>query len=346
MKVLVTGGAGYIGSVVVEQLVRAGESVVVLDNLSQGHREAVDPAAGFVMADLLDRPRVDAILARERPDAVMHFAARSQVGESMRQPFLYLRDNIVGGMNLIESAADHGVRRFILSSTANLYDRPTHMPIPESEPVIPGSPYGESKWALERLLHWCDRLYGMRFATLRYFNAAGATARLGEDHRPELHLIPLVLQVALGQRERITIFGDDYRTPDGTCIRDYVHVSDLAQAHLLALGALDRGSRTYNVGNGLGFSVREVLAAAREVTGHPIPAETGPRRAGDPPVLVAASQQIRDELGWRPQFADLREIVVSAWEWHRRHPAGYRTSANVSAPVAGFGNPAFVAVSN
>ena len=323
MKILVTGGAGYIGSVVTEQLVAAGESVVVFDNLSQGHRAAVHPAAIFVKGDLSDRTEIHSALGEHRPDAVMHFASKTLVGESMEKPFLYLGDNVRNGLNLFESMVEHGVKRIILSSTANLFEQPDRMPIDESERIIPGSPYGESKVILERALHWLDRIHGVRFASLRYFNAAGATSARGEDHEPELHLIPLVLQVALGKREKVTIFGEDYPTRDGTCVRDYIHVIDLAQAHILALGALDRGSRFYNLGNGEGFTVKEVIDTAREVTGRAIRADAGPRRAGDPSVLVAASDKIRKELGWVSQFPHVREIVESAWQWHKANPDGY-----------------------
>ncbi|HEV2146428.1 MAG TPA: UDP-glucose 4-epimerase GalE, partial [Longimicrobiaceae bacterium] len=320
MKVLVTGGAGYIGSATVLQLVEAGDEVVVFDDLSQGHREAVHPDAVLVEGDLADRAAVDRALAEHRPEGILHFASRTLVGESMERPFLYLGENVRNGLNLLESAAEHGVRRFILSSTANLFGLPDRIPIEEDAPIRPGSPYGESKYLLERMLHWMDDRFGMRYAALRYFNACGAVSpERGEDHDPETHLIPLVLQVALGQRESVTIFGDDYDTPDGTCVRDYVHVADLAQAHVLALRALDRGSRTYNLGNGRGFSVREVIETARAVTGHPIPAVVGPRRPGDPAVLVAGSGRIRRELGWEPRHPDLRGIVESAWAWHRAH---------------------------
>ena len=323
MNILVTGGAGYIGSVVVEQLIAAGESVVVFDNLSQGHRGAVHPSAVFVEGDLANRAAIDAALSQHRPDAVMHFASRTLVGESMQKPFLYLGDNVMTGLNLLQSIVEHGVKRMILSSTANLFDQPERMPIDESERIVPGSPYGESKFILERMLHWVDRIYGARFACLRYFNAAGATSVRGEDHDPELHLIPLVLQVALGKREKVSIFGDDYPTRDGTCVRDYIHVTDLAQAHILALGALDRGSRFYNLGNGEGFTVKEVIDTARQITGRAIRADVGPRRAGDPAVLVAASDKIRKELGWVPRFPHVREIIESAWRWHRANPDGY-----------------------
>ena len=322
MRILVTGGAGYIGSVVVEHLIEAGEEVVVLDDLSQGHRAAVHPRAAFVQGSVGDRALLDDLF-RQPFDGVMHFASRTLVGESMEQPFLYLRDNVVGGLTLLQAMVEHGVRRFILSSTANLFGRPRRIPIAEGEAILPGSPYGESKHILERALYWLDRIYGLRYASLRYFNAAGATAERGEDHRPETHLIPRVLQVALGRQEHIVIYGDDYPTHDGTCVRDYIHVSDLAQAHILALRALERGSRVYNLGNGQGFTVKEVIETARAVTGQPIPAVVGPRRAGDPAVLVASSWRIRRELGWRPRFPELEAIVASAWEWHRRHPDGY-----------------------
>ena len=326
MKILVTGGAGYIGSIVVEQLIARGEQVVVFDNLYQGHRRAVHPAAVFVQGDLADRAALDALFAEHRPEGIMHFASHTLVGESMQNPFLYIGDNVTNGLNLLQAAVQHDVRRFILSSTANLFDQPEHMPIAETERIVPGSPYGESKFILERLLHWMDRIYGLRFAALRYFNACGASVERGEDHHPELHLIPIILEVARGKREKVTIFGDDYPTPDGTCVRDYVHVLDLAQAHILALYALDRGSRTYNLGNGTGFSVKEVVETVRQATGLPIPVEIGPRRPGDPAVLVASSDAIRRELGWDPQYTRLDAIVESAWRWHLAHPDGYRDS--------------------
>lgn len=326
MNVLVTGGAGYIGSVGVRELVREGYEVVVVDNLSQGHREAVHDDAYFVEADLRDRGVVNAVLDEHAPDAIMHFASKSLVGESMEQPFLYLDDNVRAGINLMKAAASHGVERFILSSTANLFGAPDEIPIDETEEISPGSPYGESKFILERMLHWLDDLDVLRFATLRYFNAAGAASPdLGEDHRPETHLIPIVLEVALGQREKIEIYGDDYDTNDGTCVRDYIHVQDLAQAHILALDALDDESRVYNLGNGNGYSVREVIDTAREVTGQDIPAEVGPRRPGDPAALVASSEKIRNELGWTPRYPDLESIIASAWEWHQKHPHGYQS---------------------
>jgi UDP-glucose 4-epimerase len=323
MNVLVTGGAGYIGSVVVEQLIEAGETVVVFDNLYQGHRAAVHPEAAFVVGSLADRSAVDDLLNEYRPQAIMHFASHTLVGESMENPFRYLGENVTNGLNLLQSAVQHGVRRFILSSTANLFDDPKRMPIDEAETIVPGSPYGESKYILERMLYWLDRTHDFRYAALRYFNAAGASAERGEDHHPETHLIPIVLSVALGKRDRVIIFGDDYPTRDGTCVRDYIHVIDLAQAHILALRALNRGSRVYNLGNGQGFTVKEVIQTAREISGHPIPAEIGLRRPGDPDVLIASSDRIRRELGWEPQYSDLRDIIESAWKWHQAHPHGY-----------------------
>ena len=323
MRVLVTGGAGYIGSVIVEELIREGDQVTVLDNLYQGHRAAVHPQAEFVLADLADAGAVNDLFARQSFDAVMHFAANSLVGESVQDPLKYVGDNVVNGINLLRAMDQYGVRRFILSSTANLFDQPEELPITEEEQIIPGSPYGESKFILERMLHWLDRIHGLRYAALRYFNAAGATPQRGEDHSPETHLIPLVLQVALGQRHQIQVYGNDYPTRDGTCVRDYIHVTDLAQAHILALRALDESSRTYNLGNGQGYTVREVIETARQVTGHPIPAVDGPRRPGDPPELVAGSDKIRRDHGWQPRFPDLYDIVQSAWNWHRTHPRGY-----------------------
>jgi UDP-glucose 4-epimerase len=324
MKVLVTGGAGYIGSVAVESLIGSGHEVAVFDNLYMGHRDAVHDDAKFVEGDLGDKEAVDSLISGFRPDSIMHFASHTLVGESMEDPFLYLGENVANALNLLESATRHGVERFILSSTANLFDEPEKIPIGPEERIVPGSPYGESKYFIERILHWMRVTKGLRFAALRYFNAAGCTVGCGEDHDPETHLIPLVLQVALGQREKIFMFGDDYNTPDGTCVRDYIHVEDLAQAHILALGALaDHEELHYNLGNGSGFSVKEVIETAREVTGHPIPAEIATRRPGDPDVLIADSSKIREELGWEPKYGDLRSIIQSAWDWHREHPDGY-----------------------
>lgn len=324
MNVLVTGGAGYIGSTAVGELIALGDQVIVFDNLYQGHIETVHPDAQFVEGDLANKPLLEKTFAKYKPDAIMHFASHTLVGESMKSPFLYLGDNVRNGLNLLECAANAGIKKFILSSTANLFGVIRELPIPADAPIHPGSPYGESKYIIERMLHWMDEVYGMRYAALRYFNACGAVSSdHGEDHDPETHLIPLVLQVALGQRDHITVFGDDYDTPDGTCVRDYVHIKDLAQAHILALRDLENGSRTYNLGNSRGFSVKEVVEAARNVTGHPIPVVIGDRRPGDPAVLVADSQKIRDELGWTPAFPDLESILESAWAWHKKHPYGY-----------------------
>jgi UDP-glucose 4-epimerase len=323
MKILVTGGAGYIGSIVTEQLVKADEEVVVFDNLYQGHAEAVHPEATFVEGDLADAETVDTILAEHKPDAIMHFASHTLVGESMEKPFRYIGENITNGLNLLQGAVKHNIGKFILSSTANLFDDPERIPIAENERIVPGSPYGESKYILERMLYWLDKTHGLRYGALRYFNAAGASAERGEDHSPEHHLIPLVLQVAQGKREKIYIFGNDYPTRDGTCVRDYIHVLDLAQAHILTLQALDQGSRTYNLGNGRGFTVKEVVETAREITGHPIPAEVAARRPGDPAELIAGSDKIQRELGWQPRHPELRDIIGSAWHWHQSHPDGY-----------------------
>ncbi|NJO04157.1 MAG: UDP-glucose 4-epimerase GalE [Chloroflexaceae bacterium] len=326
MKILVTGGAGYIGSITTTELIHAGHQAVVFDNLYQGHRQAVHPDALFVQGDLADHDALAKLfVAHPDFDGIMHFASYTLVGESMQQPLKYLRDNLVNAANVLEQAAQYGVQRFILSSTANLFDEPERTPIDEHERIVPGSPYGESKFFVERLLHWFERIYGIRYVCLRYFNAAGDTPDRGEDHTPETHLIPLILQVALAQREHITVFGDDYPTRDGTCVRDYIHVVDLASAHILAMENLDRvGSRKYNLGNGTGFTVMEVIEAARRATGHPIPHIIGPRRAGDPAVLVASSESIQRELGWKPRYPDIDAIVQSAWAWHRTHPHGYK----------------------
>lgn len=326
MKVLVTGGAGYIGSHVVHLLVERGYEVVVFDNLIAGHRAAVHPDAQFVLGDLLNKADLQTLFAHHTFEGVFHFASHIMVGESMEKPFKYFHDNVLGMINLLEYAATSGVKRFILSSTAALFDEPERVPISEDEMLAPGSVYGETKFMSERLLMWMDKIYGMKSCCLRYFNACGAhpQGHIGEDHHPESHLIPLVLQVAQGKREFISVFGNDYPTADGTCIRDYVHVMDLASAHLLALVALSDGkSRAYNLGSGTGYSVLEVIEAARKVTGHPIPAEFVPRRAGDLPVLVADSTRIKTELGWEPEYDDLPTIIQTAWNWHKNHPDGY-----------------------
>jgi UDP-glucose 4-epimerase len=324
MSILVTGGAGYIGSIVVEQLAEAGESVVVYDNLYQGHKEAVHPKAKLVVGDLADASTLEKTFAEHKIEAIMHFASYTLVGESVEHPFMYIGDNITNGLNLMRTAVKHGVKRFILSSTANLFDDPEKMPISEKERIVPGSPYGESKYLLERMLYWLDKTKGMKYAALRYFNAAGASSVRGEDHDPESHIIPLILFVAQGKRDKFTIFGNDYSTPDGTCIRDYIHVLDLAQAHILALKALQNGcSRTYNLGNGKGYSILEVIETARKITGHPIPTAYGPRRPGDPATLIASSESIRQELGWQPNHSDLETIIGDAWRWFQKHPEGY-----------------------
>ncbi|WP_119459258.1 UDP-glucose 4-epimerase GalE [Rhodospirillaceae bacterium SYSU D60014] len=324
-SLLVTGGAGYVGSHVVLELVARGYEVVVFDNLQQGHRDAVVREAMLIEGDLADRDGLDRLFDQHRFDAVLHFAANSLVGESMRQPFLYLGDNVVNALNLIRATVEHKVGKFVLSSTANLFGTPERIPIDEEAAIDPGSPYGESKFIIERMLHWADQIHGLRSACLRYFNAAGAdpNGRTGEDHAPETHLIPIVLQAALGQRPHVEIFGDDYPTPDGTCIRDYIHVLDLADAHIRALDLLETRSCRYNLGNGRGYSVREVVETARRVTGAEIPVRVGPRRAGDPAVLVAAADRIRTELGWKPKFAELRKIVETAWQWHSNNPTGF-----------------------
>lgn len=324
-RFLVTGGAGYIGSHLVLALLDRGDEVVVLDNCSQGHAAAVPTGATLVRADLGDLADVEAVLANGPWHAVFHFAALSLVGESMRLPFRYLAENGLNGIRLIEACVKHGVPRFVLSSTANLFgDAPSGL-IPEDASIDPGSPYGESKFMIERALVWAGRIHGLRSACLRYFNAAGADpqGRLGEDHDPETHLIPLVIDAALGRRDELAVFGNDYPTPDRTCIRDYVHVSDLASAHILAVDRLDHGSATFNVGIGQGASVMQVIEAVQQVTGRKVPYRIAPRRSGDPAMLVASSQALRDATGWSPRFTELREIVATAASWRIAHPEGY-----------------------
>lgn len=329
MRVLVTGGAGYIGSVVVDRLVGAGHDVAVIDNLSKGHREAVSPGARLEVVDLEDAPAVARAVAACRPDATVHFAALSLVGESMAAPRRYYRGNLVGTLNLLDALDGTGSRAFVLSSTAAVYGEPTgglDSPILESHRLAPTNPYGETKLACERLLSWAAPTMGLRAISLRYFNAAGASGILGEDHDPETHLIPNLLRVALGRSPAIARFGCDYPTPDGTAIRDYVHVEDLAAAHVGAVEALlagHVGHDALNLGTGTGRSVAEVIEAARRVTGHAIPVDDRPRRAGDPPALVASGDLARSVLGWTPRFRAIDEIVASAWEWARAHPDGY-----------------------
>jgi UDP-glucose 4-epimerase len=324
MNILVTGGAGYIGSVVSAEVLRAGHSITVYDNLSRGHLRAVAKGVEVVTGELADRPALDRLFGSNSFDAVMHFAALIEAGESMRVPEAYFRNNTAGTLTLLEAMLAHGMSRFVFSSTAALYGEPKRVPIEEKDPLRPTNAYGESKLMVERMLEWLNQVHGLRYASLRYFNAAGATEGLGEDHDPESHLIPMVLKVAQGQRDQVAIFGDDYPTPDGTCVRDYIHVVDLAAAHLLALDALaDRDRLVYNLGNGQGYSILEVIEAARGVRGHAIPAISAPRRSGDPAVLVASSEKIRRELGWSPKHPDLETIISSAWDWRRSHPNGY-----------------------
>ncbi len=318
MRILVTGGAGYIGSTTAAALLDAGHEVTVLDDLSRGHRDAVPEAATFVEAEVTAVDAIDRVIGEGGFDACMHFAALIEAGESMQAPERFFRTNTAGSAVLLEALLRHGVPRFVLSSTAAVYGEPERTPIPEDAALLPTNAYGESKLLVERMLAWHHRLHGLRTASLRYFNAAGATPERGERHDPETHLIPLVLQVAAGHRERISIFGTDYPTPDGTAVRDYVHVADLADAHVRAVERLDdHGTLTCNLGNGAGFSVQEVIDAARQVTGHPIPAEESPRRAGDPATLVASSAAARELLGWEPQH-DLRRMVADAWAWQTR----------------------------
>ena len=318
MRVLVTGGAGYIGSVVADRLLRNEHSVTVLDNLSKGHREAVPAEAEFVLADTGDAPVLDYIFEQGRFDAVMHFAASIEAGESVLHPETFFDNNCARTLTLLQAVLKYRVLRFVLSSTAAVYGEPQRTPIPEDHPLEPTNPYGESKLIVERMLAWFHLIHGLRYASLRYFNAAGATHERGEAHNPETHLIPLVLEVPLGKRPAISIFGTDYPTKDGTCVRDYIHVDDLATAHLLALDALDEYPQLIcNLGSGNGFSVREVIAIARQVTGHEIPVVDAPRRGGDPAVLVASSEKIHRLLGWKPQQSDMESIIRSAWEWHK-----------------------------
>jgi UDP-glucose 4-epimerase len=327
MKVLVSGGAGYIGSVVVSQLVAAGHEVVVYDNLSNGHRESVPSSATLVVGDTGDRTRLDEVFTEYQPSAVMNFAAWIEAGESMHDPAKYFRNNTTNALTLLETVLSHKVRCFVFSSTAALYGDPVSIPIRETDKLLPTNAYGESKLLVEQMLGWFHRIHGLSYASLRYFNAAGATKNLGEHHNPESHLIPLILQVASGMRDHISIFGDDYNTPDGSCVRDYVHVSDLASAHLLTLDALhSRPGPTkliYNLGNGRGFSVKEVIECARRITGHAIPTAIETRRAGDPAILVASSEKIRAELGWQLQYPELDGIVRSAWEYLQRKNFAY-----------------------
>lgn len=321
MRVFVTGGAGYIGSACSEYLLDRGYEVTVFDDLITGHIEAVDPRAKFIKANLSDRENLIKVVKEGKYDAVMHFAAFSLVGESMKNPSKYFNNNLANAINLADAAVQGGVKTFVFSSTAATFGEPKEVPIKEDAPQLPINPYGESKLCFEKVLNWYSKIYGLKYAALRYFNAAGATGKYGEDHNPETHLIPILLQVAQGKREKAMLFGDDYDTPDGTCIRDYIHILDLAQAHEKALFAPKSGH--YNLGTGSGLSVKQILDTARKVTGHPIPAEVVPRRPGDPPRLIACSDRARKELGWKPQFEDAGAIIESVWKWLKTHPNGY-----------------------
>lgn len=321
MKILVVGGAGYIGSVCTELLLDEGHAVGVFDNLSEGHRAAVDRRAEFIEGDLRQSDQIESALTKLQPDAVMHFAASALVGESMQNPSKYFRNNVANGLNLLDAMIATGVNRLVFSSTCAIFGPPERLPIDETLAKRPINPYGESKLAFERILRWYGEIHGLRFVSLRYFNAAGASPNFGEQHRIETHLIPNVLKVALGQKPHVEIYGTDYDTPDGTCIRDYIHILDLSRAHILALGA--GTSDFYNLGTGGGTSVREVIDACQRVTGREIPVVEKPRRPGDPPRLIAASDKIQRELGWRPQFQNLEAIIDSAWRWHQKFPNGY-----------------------
>ncbi|MCG3162286.1 MAG: UDP-glucose 4-epimerase [Acidobacteria bacterium] len=323
MKVLVTGGAGYIGSVVVEQLIKHGHEAVVYDNLSKGHAAAVAPEAAFIRADLMNRDALVRALDQRKIEAVIHMAASSLVGESVQNPHLYFNNNVGAGLALLDAMLTVGVKKIVFSSTAAVYGSPETMPITEDAPQNPTNPYGESKLAFERMLRWYDAAYQLRYASLRYFNAAGASERFGEDHHPETHLIPNVLRVAATGSGHVDIFGENYNTPDGTCVRDYIHVIDLADAHALALNVLEKRSEIFNLGYGSGYSVAEVVEMARQVTKRWISTEAAPRRAGDPPVLIASPDKIMRDLGWNPRHSELDQIIESAWRWSLAHPNGY-----------------------
>lgn len=321
MKILVVGGAGYIGSVCAELLLNEGHTVSIFDNLSEGHRAAIDPRAQFTEGDLQDRRQIEQTVSKQKPDAVMHFAANALVGESMQNPSKYFRNNVANGLNLLDAMVAAGVGKIIFSSTCAIFGPPEKLPIEETTPKQPINPYGESKLTFEKILRWYDEIHGVKFVSLRYFNAAGASANFGEDHRCETHLIPNVLKVALGEKANVEIFGTDYETPDGTCIRDYIHILDLARAHILALGSSK--SEFYNLGTGGGASVREVINSCRKISGRKIDLVEKPRRPGDPPRLIATSEKIKRELGWKPQFQSLDAIIESAWNWHQKFPRGY-----------------------
>ncbi|OPF51039.1 UDP-glucose 4-epimerase GalE [Clostridium baratii] len=326
MSILVCGGAGYIGSHMVAELLENGQDVVILDNLEKGHKDALLGGKLYI-GDLRDKEILNKIFTENDIEAVIDFAAYSLVGESMTEPLKYFNNNVYGTISLLEAMKEHNVKYIVFSSTAATYGEPECVPILEDSKTIPTNAYGESKLLVEKILNWCDKAYGIKYTTLRYFNAAGAhiNGKIGEDHSPETHLIPLILNVALGKRDEILIFGDDYDTKDGSCIRDYIHVSDLASAHSLALKRLMNGgeSRIYNLGNGTGFSVKEMIDIARKVTGHEIPAKIAPRRAGDPGILIASSEKAMKELNWKPKFNSVETIIETAWNWHKTHPNGY-----------------------
>jgi UDP-glucose 4-epimerase len=321
MKIFVVGGAGYIGSVCAELLLNEGHDVIIFDNLTEGHRAAVDSRAHFIEGDLADRQQVQMALSNHRPDSVMHFAANALVGESMQNPSKYFGNNVCNGLNLLDAMVTAGTPRIVFSSTCAIFGPPDRVPIDESAQPRPINPYGESKLAFERVLRWYGQIHGMKYVCLRYFNASGASEKFGEDHRPETHLIPNVLQVALGEKPNVEIYGTDYDTPDGTCIRDYIHILDLANAHMLALGVTASGY--YNLGTGGGSSVRQVIESCRKITGRKIDTIEKPRRPGDPPRLIASSIKIKKELGWQPRFQSLDAIIESAWKWHQKFPRGY-----------------------
>lgn len=328
MAILVLGGAGYIGSHAVDQLITRGYEVAVVDNLLTGHKAAVHKDAHFYEGDVRDKAFLTSVFEKETIEGVMHFAASSLVGESVEKPLKYFNNNVYGMQILLEVMKEHDVKHIVFSSTAATYGEPKESPITETTPQVPKNPYGESKLMMEKMMKWCDGAYGMKFVALRYFNVAGAKAdaSIGEDHDPETHLVPIILQVALGQRDSLKIFGDDYDTPDGTCIRDYVQVEDLIDAHIKALEYLKAGndSNAFNLGSNNGYSVKEMLDAAREVTGKEIPAEVAPRRAGDPSTLVASSAKAKEILGWQPSYTDVKDIIKTAWDWHVSHPNGYQ----------------------
>lgn len=327
MSILVLGGAGYIGSHAVDQLINQGYEVVVVDNLLTGHKEAIHKKAVFYEGDVRDAAFLRSVFKKETIEGVIHFAASSLVGESVEKPLKYFNNNVYGMQVLLEVMHEFGVNKIVFSSTAATYGEPKQSPITEELPTNPKNPYGESKLMMEKMMKWCDQAYGMKYVALRYFNVAGAKsdASIGEDHTPETHLVPIILQVALGQRKELKIFGDDYPTPDGTCIRDYVHVEDLIAAHILALEYLKKGNESnfFNLGSNNGYSVKEMLAAAREVTGKEIPAVIAPKRAGDPSTLVASSEKAKSILGWQPKYNDVKKIIETAWNWHVSHPNGY-----------------------